>query len=123
MNDRANRAMGRDEFIRELQRAFPEVVNAFSVHESGILHCEVGAFRRFTEEAMDAGNAWLAERHFRFVEACLQDAAPELLNALEVSYLEDLALGKHTHNRHRIVKERMPFDLRRKLIDLHAWWN
>ncbi len=72
---------------------------------------------------MDAGQAWLAERHFNFVESLLEDAGPELRNALDVSYLEDLALGEHTTQRHRIVKERMPPALRQQLIAAHGWWK
>jgi hypothetical protein len=85
----------RDEFIRQLQAEFPEAAVAISEYETGILHCEVAVLRRLTEETMDAGNAWLAERHFRFIERLLKDANAELRNAIEVSYLEDLALGEH----------------------------
>lgn len=114
---------GRDEFIRGLQAEFPEVVTAISAYEAGSLHCEVAVLRRLTEEAMDAGNAWLAERHFRFVEQFLKDAGPELRNALEVSYLEDLALGEHREQRYQIVKERMPKAMRALLIEVHEWWR
>lgn len=113
----------RDDFIRQLQAEFPEVLAAISEYEGGLLHCEVGVFRRLTEQAMDAGKAWLAERHFRFIERLLPDAGPELANALEISYLEDLAVGQHTPQRHRIVKDRMPPGLRRRLIAFHEWWK
>jgi len=116
-------SLGRDGFIRELQREFPNAFAAISKYESGNLHCEVGTLRRLTEEAIDAGNAWLAEQHFRFIERLLRDADPDLENALEISYLEDLALGEHTPQRHQIVKERMPATLRRRLIDMHDWWK
>lgn len=72
------------------------MVAQISGYEAALSNCEVGAFLRATEAAMDAGRFWEAERHFRLVEELLAAAGPELRNALEVSYLEDLALGKCT---------------------------
>ena len=72
---------------------------------------------------MDAGRFWEAERHFRLVAELLPIAGPELRNALEVSYLEDLALGEFTPARHRAVKERMPPELRAILVEHHAHWK
>jgi hypothetical protein len=115
--------MGRDEFLVRLTTDFPEVVAQINEHEAGLLHCEVAAFRRSTEEAMDAGRLWDAERHFRLIEELLAVAGPELRNALEVSYLEDLALGECTPVRHRAVQERMPKALRQALIEHHAQWR
>ncbi len=99
---------GREEFLARLAADFPDVVAGFGPYSAGLLHCEVADFRRATERAMDAGQLWKAERHFRLVEELLAVAGPELRNALEVSYLEDLALGEWTPARHRAVEDRMP---------------
>ncbi|MBX9585595.1 MAG: hypothetical protein K2X87_35250 [Gemmataceae bacterium] len=115
--------MTADEFRAALAGEFPEVVAAVTRYEAGSLRCEVGRFRTCTEEAIDGGRHWLAERHFRFVERVLRVADPAVRNALEVSYLEDFALGEHTPERHRVVKERMPKALRRVLIGHHEWWE
>jgi hypothetical protein len=115
--------VGRDEFLARLRADFPNVVAQLQPHEVGLLHCEVSAFRRATEAAMDAGRLWEAEQHFRLVQELLAVAGPELRNALEISYLEDLALGECTPARHRAVKERMPRALRRVLIDHHQQWQ
>ena len=115
--------MGRDEFLARLTTDFPEVVAQISPYEAGQLHCEVGAFRRATEAAMDAGRFWETERHFRLVEEMLSNADPELRNALEVSYLEDLALGDCTPQRYKAVRERMPGPLRLILIGHHDQWK
>jgi hypothetical protein len=115
--------LGRDDFIRLLEREFPEVIAQIDECRQGLLHCEVAVLRRLTEEAMDEGKEWLAERHFRFVERLLQGAGPDLENALEISYLEDLALGGHTPQRHRIVKDRMPLVLRRRMIEVRECWK
>lgn len=115
--------IGRDEFLRELGAEFPEVIAEIDECRKGLLHCEVGVLMRASEVAMDAGRAWLAERHFRFVERMLRGANPELDNALGVSYLCDLALGEHTAQRYRIVKERMPIGLREQMIAASDFWK
>jgi hypothetical protein len=88
--------LGREEFLARLALDFPDAAAGIAKYDSGLLHCEMAAFRRATEKAMDCGRFWEAERHFRWVEEMLKVAGPELRNALEVSYLEDLALGECT---------------------------
>jgi hypothetical protein len=117
------KTVGREEFLTRLGADFPEAVAGIRSDEAGLLHCEVAAFRRATEAAMDAGRLWEAEGHFRLVEEMLAVAGPELSNALEVSYLEDLALGECTAARHQAVKERMPHALRQVLIGHHEQWT
>ena len=116
-------ALGREEFLARLAFDFPEAAAGINKYEDGLLHCEVAAFRRATEKAMDCGRFWEAERHFRWVEDLLQAAGPELRNALEVSYLEDLALGACSSARYQAVKERMPKSLRLILIAHHKQWQ
>ena len=114
---------GREDFLARLAADFPDVIAGFGPYSAGLLHCEVGDFRRATERAMDTGRLWEAEQHFRLVAELLAVAGPELRNALEVSYLEDLALGEFTPARHRAVRERMPRELRQVLIGHHAHWQ
>lgn len=113
----------RDEFLARLRADFPEVVAQIGKDEAGRLHCEVAVFRMATEQAVDAGRLWTAYLHFRLVEELLALAAPDLLNALEISYLEDLAFGTCTPARHRAIKERMPPALRQILIGHHEQWQ
>ena len=115
--------LDRDDFIRLLRAEFPEVLAAVDGYQAGLLHCEVGVLLKQTAAAMDAGREWLAQRHFALVERLLGDAGPELASALEVSYLEGLAFGEHTPERHRVVRQRMPGGLRRRIIELHNWWK
>ena len=114
---------GREEFLARLGADFPDVIAQFGPYSAGLLHCEVADFRRATERALDAGQFWEAEQHFRLVAALLAVAGPELRNALEVSYLKDFALGECTPARHRAVKERMPRTLREVLIGHHEQWR
>jgi hypothetical protein len=113
----------RQGFLAQLAVQFPEALAQITPCESGLLHCEVAAFRRATEEAMDAGHLWIAEQHFRLIERLLPQADPALHNALEVSYLEDLALGECTPGRYRAVKKRMPQSLRQILVRHHPNWQ
>jgi hypothetical protein len=115
--------MNREQFLAELEAEIPEVVSQIRPDEAGLLHCEVGAFRRATEQAIDNGQLWAAERHFRFVERVLHHAGPDLRNALEVSYLGDLAFGELTPLRYDAVKKRMPTTLRAVLIQLRREWQ
>lgn len=115
--------MTREQFLAELGAEFPDVVSQIRPDESGLLHCEVGAFRRVTESAMDGGRLWTAERHFRFVERVLREASPDVRNALEVSYLEDLAFGELTAARYKAVRERMPRTLRAVLVRHRREWQ
>jgi hypothetical protein len=111
-------AIGHRQFLELLTREFPELADLIG-DEDGLLHLEVAAFRRATEDSMDAGSLWTAEKHFRFVARVLADASPEVDNALGVSYVEDLALGECTPARHRAVKERMPKNLRDEMIGIN----
>lgn len=113
----------REQFLADLASEFPDVAAQIRSDESGILHCEVGAFRRATEVAIDTGQCWTAERHFRFVERVLRDADPALRNALQISYLKDLAFGELTEARYKRVKERMPASLRAILIGHRPEWR
>ena len=115
--------LGRDDFLARLASDFPNVVGQISQDEAGLLHCELAACRRATEQAIDAGRLWEAEKHFRLVEELLPNAGPELLNALEVSYLEDFALGECTPERYRAVKEKMPKSLRKVLVSHQPNWQ
>ena len=114
---------GREEFLARLAADFPDIVENFAPHSEGLLHCEVSDFRRATERAMDENRLWEAERHFRLVADLLAVAGTELRNALEVSYLEDLALGECTPARHRAINDRMPRALRQVLIRHHEQWK
>ncbi len=104
-------------FLQMLTDEFPEVPPAFDEYGKGLLHCEMGVFARLTEEAMDAGRFWQVEQYFRFIERVRESATPEVENAVDVSYLESLALSEVTDNRCRAIK-RMPQALRAILLEL-----
>jgi hypothetical protein len=115
-------AINHEQLMAILRREVPDIDSHIDQYGSGLLHCEVGAFLRMTEQAMDQGRLWEAERHFRLVERILGEAGPEVRNALEISYLEELALGECTPARRQAVKERMPVALRRIMVSHSDVW-
>jgi hypothetical protein len=113
----------RAEFIKALETEFPEAFAKIDSSERGLLHCEVGAFREYVETKMDEGAEWYCEKAFRFIESCLEEPGPSLENALDISFIYDLAVGKRDINRHKIVKERAPKSIREKMIHVHEFWK
>jgi hypothetical protein len=111
------------DFIGMLGSEFPEAVAAIDQYQEGLLHPEMGVFRRTVEEAIDSGRLWAAEKYFRFVDRALREADPEVRNAIEVSFLEDFALGEFTRARHEAVKSRMPRRLRDILVGIDQKWR
>jgi hypothetical protein len=77
-------------FIALLTQQFPDVVASIDVCSQGLLHCEMGTFARATQEAIDAGDKATIQRHFAFIEEVFGIAAPDVKNAVYVSYLENL---------------------------------
>ncbi len=116
--------IGYTEFLEMLAEEFPEAVQAFSKYDKGLLHCEVGVFARLTEEAIDEGNFWRAERYFRFIDRVRRQAALDVANAIDVSYIEYLAFSEVTDNRLHAVKRLMPKAMRETLrkIDGRGRW-
>lgn len=116
-------SISHDEFISVLGSQFPEVVAEITEYERGLLHPEMGAFRRVAEEAVDSGKLWAAEKYLRFVDRVFSEADSDVRNAIEVSFLEDFALGHMTPSRHEAVKSRMPKRLRMILIGIDEKWR
>jgi hypothetical protein len=116
-------SISHDEFISMLGSEFPEVLAGISDCNKGLLHCEMADFRRIVEQAIDNGSLWAAEKCFRFVDRVLNEADLDVRNAIEVSFLEDFALGEFTQARHEAVRRRMPRHLRDILIGIDEKWR
>lgn len=81
--------LSRTDFVRALEREFPEVLDDIDPDiEAGLLHLEMAALARAAQAATDAGNEAEARRHFEFVHRMLAKADDDLENAIYVSYLE-----------------------------------
>lgn len=113
----------RDEFLEVLRRRFPEALDAIEKSAEGLLHCEVAAFRETVEVACHSGRAWYVERAMRFVEHELEHAGPELANALEISFIEDFALGGFTSDVRKVVVARTPSSILARFRRICPDWS
>jgi hypothetical protein len=77
-------------FIALLTERFPEVAARIDDCSQGLLHLEMATLARATQAAIDDQDEPTVLRHFQFIDEVLRDAAPEVENAVNVSYLENL---------------------------------
>lgn len=115
--------LDRESFLSQLLHEFPEVEKAFEKGSQGLLHCEMGGFRKVVETAMDDGRHWQVQKYLEFLDNCLVQATPELENAILISFLEDFALGEVTRGRYEATRERMPDRLRKIVVETSDNWR
>ena len=78
-------------FIRELCERFPAIQDEIDPDLDDVLLCvEMGTFRRFTEEAINAGDRDLVIRCYQFADRLLAVGDDAVRNAVAVAYLEHL---------------------------------
>jgi hypothetical protein len=77
-------------FIAMLMERFPEIAAQIDDCSKGLLHCEMGTVARATQEAIDRHDKETIQAHFQFIDEVFRDAAPDVENAVFVSYLENL---------------------------------
>ena len=77
-------------FLTLLTERFPEVVATIDTCCQGVLHLELATFARATQVAIDSQDRETVQRHFQFIDEVYRQAAPEVENAISVSYLENL---------------------------------
>jgi hypothetical protein len=77
-------------FVSLLTARFPEVAAAIDDCSQGLLHLEMATLARATQAAIDNQDKETIVRHFQFVDEVFRDAAPDVENAVNVSYLENL---------------------------------
>ena len=116
-SSKGSEAIDHARFLQMLTEEFPEGSQALEKYSRGLLHCEMGAFAQLTEKAMDEGRFSRVEKHFNFIDRVRESASPEVENAIEVSYLEYLALSEVTDSRCKAIK-RMPKTLRAILLEI-----
>ncbi len=76
--------------IALLTDRFPEVAAAIDDCSRDLLHLEMATLARATQAAIDNQDKATVVRHFQFVDEVFRDAAPDVENAVNVSYLENL---------------------------------
>jgi hypothetical protein len=64
------------------------------------------------------------QAHFsQRVRTLFESGWPESKNAIEVSFIEDLALGENNERRYKMVTERMPQSIRARMVHVHEFWK
>jgi hypothetical protein len=82
--------INRDRFITLLTEQFPHVAASIDDCLQGLLHLEMAALARATQSAIDNQDRDMVQRHFQFIDEVFPQAAPDVKNAVYVSYLENL---------------------------------
>ena len=80
----------RDGFIALLTKRFPVVAASIDECSHGLLHPEMATLARATQAAIDSQDRETVCRHFKFIDEVFRQAAPDVENAVNVSYLENL---------------------------------
>ena|SRR5262252_310157 len=109
-------------FERLLISLLPDVAAEIDDEDRSLLHIEVSALARATCRAIENGDDNSIRRHFEFIDNVLSNAAPDVENAVHVSYLENVFLGEERAAFLR-VRSTLPGRLSAALSDLEAHWR
>ena len=107
-------------FIALLTERFPEVVTAIDDCSEGLLHLEMATLARATQAAIDNQDKATVVSHFQFVDEEFRDAAPDVENAVNVSYLENLRFEGRKAAPTR-ARDLLTPQLRQALIELEKY--
>lgn len=110
------------QFIALLTHQFPDVAALVDDCSQGLLHCEMATVARATQAAIDAGDRYTIQRHFAFIDGIFRDAAPDVKNAVYVSYLENLRFEGRKAGPVNATQYLSP-QLRQALAELEAHWD
>ena len=107
-------------FIALLTDRFPEVAASIDECSQGLLHPEMGTLARATQAAIEERDKATVVRHFQFIDEVFRDAAPDVENAVNVSYLENLRFDSAAAASMK-ARELLPPRLRQALTELEEY--
>jgi hypothetical protein len=107
-------------FIALLKERFPEVAACIDDCSEGLLHLEMATLARATQDAIDRQDTETLRKHFVFVDELFREAAPDVENAVNVSYLENLRFEGRKADAIN-ARELLPTRLRQALIELEEY--
>jgi hypothetical protein len=90
----------RHQFVEEAVMAFPQLES--DIRDPtwvGLVHLEVSAFARYTQQQIDGEHSAELKRCFELARRALLEGTPDLKNAIGVSYLEHLNLRDQKRKR------------------------
>jgi hypothetical protein len=95
------------QFLDQLVAEFPELREDVG-SEIGLLHNQMHAFTRLTNDAVAVGNFSALKRQFDFADRFFHHSEDSLENALFVSYLEDLDFtGPHGESAEALMSAKL----------------
>ncbi len=89
------------EAVQRIEREFPTLSS--ELHDEiwdGLLHLQISVFSRFAQAAIDAGDRLLFKRICGLFLELFKNGSAELVNALNVSFLEHLNFDDGKELRH-----------------------
>lgn len=98
------------EAIKNIQAEFPEITGLIQEDE-GLLHLQIATFSHLVQAFIDSGNRENFARACVLFTTLYSQAAPDLENALNVSFLEHLEFSDGDHER-RWAYSAMPESMR-----------
>ncbi len=109
-------------FIELLTARFPEIAGGISDSSAGLLHPEMGHFAHATNDAIRKDDLVAVRAHFAFADEILNEATPEVENAIAVSYLENLRFKKDADGQ-IVARNLLSPKLFQILVELEAFWG
>jgi hypothetical protein len=107
-------------FMALLTERFPEVASSIDDCSQGLLHLEMATLARATQTAIDHQDRDTVRRHFLFIDEVFRQAAPDVENAVFVSYLENLRFEGRKAGPKKAMELLTP-RLRQALAELEAY--
>jgi hypothetical protein len=115
-------AEGQRRFEELLASRFPLIFAQIIEAYRGLLHLEMAAFARATCAAIDNRNLQEVAAHLAFIDELFHEAPSDLENAIYVSYLENVFLGRD-EGRYRSARSGLSGRLAAALVDLEDHWK
>ena len=107
-------------FLTRLAVRFPDIAASVDECSLGLLHLEMGIFASATQQAISAEDVATVQCHFEFVDELLQNAGSDLVNAINVSYLEHLSFDGR-HGKRISARELLSLRLQKALSGLETY--
>lgn len=82
--------IGHAKFVELLKERFPAVAAEIDECDEGLLHLEMSALMRATNDAIRIGDVATVKAHFAFIDEVERFATGDVSNAVGASYLEHL---------------------------------
>ncbi len=110
----------REAFLAMLTERYPAVAADIDECARGLLYLEMGTLARAAQAAISEEDTASVREHFRFIGEIYRRAAPEVKNAIHVSYLERLGFDSK-HGKRIRAREMLSPGLQEGLRGLEAY--